>query len=170
MEIVVVLANIRSTYNVGAILRTAEGLGVKRVICAGYTPCPGVESGRLPHVVDKERAAIHKTALGAEELVEVEYADNLLAQLEQLRRQDYRLVGLENNLDDDRLVDLNTPGLKERLGEKIVLVLGEEVSGIETEVLEKMDTLVRIPMLGKKESFNVSVAAGMAMYQLTIGP
>lgn len=168
MKIVPVLDNIRSSYNVGAILRTAEGLGVTQVICSGYTPFPGAESGRLPHVVEKERSAIHKTALGAETMLKLEYAKSLSKRLMELKEQGYKLAGLENNLADERIVALNNPQLKERLGERVALVLGEEVCGISQSILEMLDVLIEIPMLGQKESFNVSVAAGIALYQLQL--
>ena len=168
MKIVPVLDNIRSSYNVGAILRTAEGLGVTQVICSGYTPFPNEGSGRLPHVVEKERSAIHKTALGAETMLKLEYAKSLSKRLMELKEQGYKLAGLENNLADERIVALNNPQLKERLGERVALVLGEEVCGLSQSILEMLDVLIEIPMLGQKESFNVSVAAGIALYQLQL--
>ena len=167
MEIVLVLDNIRSTYNVGAILRTAEGLGLKRVICSGYTPFPGTTADRLPHVAEKEQAAIAKTALGAEKLLNLEYSKDILQSLAKLKQQGYTLIGLENNVADPRMRSLGQANLVEQLGDRIVLVLGEEVHGIGADVLAVMDVLLEIPMRGQKESFNVSVAAGIALYELT---
>ncbi|MBR3220271.1 TrmH family RNA methyltransferase [Candidatus Saccharibacteria bacterium] len=168
MEIVVVLDNIRSTYNVGAILRTVEGLGVKRVIFSGYTPFPGIGSGRLPHVSEKEAVAIAKTALGAEKLLELSYSLDITKTLDGLKSGGYMLIGLENNVKDERLHQLSEPGIDKALeGKKLVLVLGEEVHGIGADILKKLDCLLEIPMRGKKESFNVSVAAGIALYELT---
>lgn len=166
MEIVVVLDNIRSTYNVGAILRTAEGLGVNRIICSGYTPFPGDGAGRLPHIAEKERAAIAKTALGAEKLLNITYSNDILLTLQELKSQGYTLVGLENNLADTRVYPINQTRLHEKIGDKIVLVLGEEVHGIGADVLALMEILLEIPMRGQKESFNVAVAAGIALFQL----
>ena len=166
MEIVVVLDNIRSTYNVGSILRTAEGFGVSQVIFSGYTPFPGDGAGRLPHVAEKERESIAKTALGAEKLLDLRWTGQILSTLQDLKSQGYTLVGLENNLADKRMCAINETRLGEKLGDKIVLVLGEEVYGIGADVLAAMDILLEIPMRGKKESFNVSVAAGIALFQL----
>lgn len=166
MEIVLVLDNIRSTHNVGAILRTAEGFGVSQVICSGYTPFPGVEAGRLPHVSEKETAAIAKTALGAEKLLNLSYHEEITGVLREMKEQGWQLVGLENNIADTRMCAITDPILPERLGQKIVLVMGEEVHGIRADVLDLMDLLLEIPMRGQKESFNVSVATGIALFQL----
>lgn len=157
------LDNIRSCYNVGAILRTAEGFGVKKVILSGYTP--RVHDVRLlPHLREKLDREIHKTALGAEEMIEIEASDDILARLDELKEQGWKVVGLENNISDVPLCRLNDESLKGKLGDRIILVLGEEVHGISKDVVSKIDLFVEIPMKGRKESFNVSVAAGIAMY------
>lgn len=163
MQLVLVLDNIRSCYNVGAILRTAEGFGVDKVILSGYTP--RVHDARLlPHLREKLDREIHKTALGAEEMVEIEASDDILARLDELKERDWKVVGLENNISNVPLFRLNDELLKNKLGDKIILVLGEEVHGISKDVILKVDLFVEIPMKGRKESFNVSVAAGIAMY------
>ena len=164
MKMILVLDNIRSTYNVGAILRTAEGFGVERVILSGYTPRVH-DKNLLPHLREKLDREIHKTALGAEEMVEIYSSGDIFTELEKLRKEGYEIVGLENNIDDARLVRLENA--KRKLGDKVVLVLGEEVHGIAPGLYELMDLFVEIPMQGRKESFNVSVAAGIAMYGLT---
>lgn len=184
MELILVLHNIRSCYNVGAILRTAEGMGVSEVILSGYTP--RVHDERLlPHLRDKLDREIHKTALGAEDLIRIrdteevevgerfkvatgktEMAEHLRALLSNYKAQSFKIVGLENNLEKET-VKLNTPGLHGLLGKKIVLILGEEVNGIDPDLYDFVDIFVEIPMKGQKESFNVSVAAGIAMYELT---
>ena len=155
------LHNIRSAYNVGAILRTAEGFGVEKVIFSGYTPRVH-DANLLPHLREKLDHEIHKTALGAEDLVENYACDDIISELGKLKEEGYKIVGLENNIEDDRLKKLNEPGLK--FGEKVVLVLGEEVNGIDYSLYDIFDLFLEIPMRGKKESFNVSVAAGIAMY------
>jgi spoU rRNA methylase family protein len=165
-EIHLILYNIRSILNVGAILRTAEGLGVEKVIFSGYTPTPLPVSKELPHIAENITAKIHKTALGAEAYLDLAATDNILQTLENYRKDGFQLVGLENNLDDSRLIRINSPDFHAKIGPKIALVLGEEVDGITTELREKIDVFVEIPMVGRKESFNVSVATGMILYEL----
>jgi 23S rRNA (guanosine2251-2'-O)-methyltransferase len=158
-EIIVIAHNIRSTHNVGSIFRTSEGFGVRKIILSGYTPYPLVKNdARLPHIAEKLHKQIHKTALDAESLVPFEYSEEL--DLNQLKRDGYRIVALEQA---DRSIDLP----RYRSPEKVALLLGEEVHGIESQYLEQSDDVLEIPMNGKKESFNVSVAAGIALYQLT---
>ena len=163
MELIVVLHNIRSCYNVGAILRTCEGFGVKQVILSGYTP--RVHDGKiLPHLREKLDKEIHKTALGAEDMCAVYSCDDILSKLNDLREQGWQIVGLENNISDVPLYVLGSAECKQALSSKVALVLGEEVKGIDYSLYDIIDLFVEIPMQGKKESFNVSVAAGIAMY------
>lgn len=164
MEIILGLHNIRSTYNVGAILRTAEGLGISKVICSGYTPWFS-KPGLLPHLSSKLQHQIHKSALGAEEMISVDWSNDILKSLADFKASDYQIIGLENNLERPTVL-LSDPKLAEKIGEKVVLVLGEEVEGIPEEVRKQMDLFLEIPMKGQKESFNVSVAAGMALFRL----
>lgn len=162
MKLILVLDNIRSTYNVGAILRTAEGFGVERVILSGYTPRVH-DASLLPHLREKQDHAIHKTALGAEDMLDVYSSGDILKDLKDLKGQGWQIVGLENNIDGP-LMPLNSPKLRASLSDKVVLVLGEEVKGINRELYSQIDLFVEIPMHGQKESFNVSVAAGIAIY------
>ncbi len=162
MEIVLVLHNIRSCYNVGAILRSADGFGVKKVIFSGYTPRVH-DSKLLPHLREKLDKEIHKTALGAEDMVEIVNSDDIKSEIFSYRLKNYKIVGLENNIKQD-VCQLSDPDLKSKLGEKIVLILGEEVEGIPPELYNIIDQFVEIPMQGQKESFNVSVAASVALY------
>ena len=164
MEVVLILHNIRSCYNVGAILRTAEGFGISSVILSGYTPRIHDEN-LLPHLREKLDKEIHKTALGAEDLVKTEVAEDLKALLSSYKSQNYQIVGLENNINKN-ICRINDPKLKKEMGEKVVLFLGEEVNGIPEEFYDLIDLFIEIPMKGKKESFNVSVAAGIAMYAI----
>lgn len=163
MKMIVALHNIRSTYNVGAILRTAEGLGLQGVILSGYTPRVH-DKNLLPHLRDKLDREIHKTALGAEDMLEIYAPGDIFSLLRKYRDEGWQIVGLENNISKKRIYELNDPELGKSLKDKIVLVLGEEVSGIDPELYDLIDLFVEIPMKGKKESFNVSVAAGIAMY------
>lgn len=165
MEMIVVLHNIRSCYNVGAILRTAEGLGIKKVILSGYTPIPH-DQNLLPHLRAKLDKEIHKTALGAEDMLEIYSSHDILKDLKTFQTQGWQIVGLENNIPNSKLCKLNSPQLKTILSDKIVLVLGEEVHGIDYSLYDIINLFVEIPMRGHKESFNVSVAAGIAMYSI----
>lgn len=160
VSIIVIAHNIRSAHNVGSIFRTAEGFGASQIICSGYTPYPTMHHDkRLPHIRDKISAQIHKTALGAEQLVSFEYQQT--PDIASLRSQGYTIAGLEQTSSSISLNDFRPP-------EKIALVLGEEVNGISTAILEVCDTTLEIPMFGQKESFNVSVACGIALYHLRV--
>lgn len=157
-EIILILHNIRSTHNVGAMFRTAEGFGVARIICSGYTPHPRTPfDARLPHQVEKISSQIHKTALGAELLVPFEYHET--PPFEQLRRDGYRIVALEQDQNSINLSSYSPPS-------RLALLVGEEVYGITDEHRQLCDDIVEIPMFGEKESFNVSVATGIALYAL----
>ncbi len=160
-EIIIIAHNIRSTHNVGSIFRTAEGFGVKQIILSGYTPYPTIESdSRLPHVVSKLTKDIHKTALGAEDLVS--YIYEVEPDFERLRSEGFAIVGLEQSETAVLLPDYKAP-------QKVALLIGEEVHGISKELQSECETLLEIPMKGQKESFNVAVATGIALYALTTG-
>ena len=167
MQLIVVLHNIRSTYNVGAILRTAEGFGVNRAILSGYTPKVH-DDNLLPHLRDKLDHEIHKTALGAEDLLDIYSSGDIFSELKKLHEQGWQIVGLENNIANDNLIRINSPEMKDRLSDKVVLVLGEEVSGIDNSLYDILNLFIEIPMKGKKESFNLSVAAGIAIYAISV--
>lgn len=159
-EIIVIAHNIRSTHNVGAIFRTSEGFGVSKIILSGYTPYPTLpRDNRLPHISRKLTDQIQKTALGAETIVPFEYQE--IPGIDALKMAGYRIVGLEQDKRSIILQDYKTP-------DKTVLLLGEEVEGITTDMRNLCDDLIEIPMVGKKESFNVSVATGIALYALSI--
>lgn len=159
-EIIVIAHNIRSTHNIGALFRTAEGFGVTKIILSGYTPYPKIPNDtRLPHISEKLTAQIHKTALDAETMVPFEYLE--LPPLVQLKDAGFRIVGLEQA---ERSVPLNEYAAPD----KIALLIGEEVNGIEDALLDHCEDIIEIPMVGKKESFNVSVATGIALYSLFI--
>ena len=163
MQLILVLDNIRSTYNVGAILRTAEGFGVDRVILSGYTPRVHDEN-MLPHLRDKLDREIHKTALGAEDMLDIYSSGDIFSELKDLHEQGWQIVGLENNIENVPIFKLGSKELKQELTDKVVLILGEEVNGIKNSLYDIIDLFVEIPMKGQKESFNVSVAAGIALY------
>lgn len=165
-DITLLVHNIRSTHNVGAIFRTAEGFGVRRIVLSGYTPYPnlaliGQRDPRLPHIAEKLTAQIHKTALGAEALVPFKYIEDVRGWLcyndEHARLP---VIALEQAPSSVPLPEFTPPAA-------YALLLGEEVHGIEEDLLAWCDHTVEIPMYGQKESFNVSVATGIALYGLT---
>lgn len=167
MKLVLVLNNIRSTYNVGAILRTAEGLGVARVVYAGYTPRYDDDS-LLPHLRAKLNRQIERSAIGAEKMVAQETVTDLGVWLGAQKAAGWTVMGLENNLAPEEIPRRVILGSKAERGlatDKVVLVLGEEVNGIPAEVRTQMDYFLEIPMVGQKESFNVSVATGIALWE-----
>ena len=166
MEILVALHNIRSTYNVGAILRSCDGFGVSGAVLSGYTPRVH-DASLLPHLREKLDKQIAKTALGAENTVEIYSPDDIISFLTEKKNEGWKILGLENNIEDKRLYNLCSNELKEKLGDKAVLLLGEEVNGIDYSLYDIIDYFAEIPMKGTKESFNVSVATGIALYELS---
>ena len=166
MNIVLILDNIRSTYNVGAILRSAEGFGVSQVILSGYTPRVH-DNTLLPHLRAKLDKEIHKSALGAEDMLVIYSSSDIISDLKKLHDDGFVIVGLENNIDDSRLFNIGSDEFKSKLSENVALILGEEVHGIDNSLYDLIDVFAEIPMRGKKESFNVSVAAGIALYELS---
>ena len=154
-----ILDNLRSAHNVGSIFRTAEGFGVKKIICSGYTSYPILEDDtRLPHLAHKLTSQIHKTALGAEAMIACEYYETFEAW--RLVEPHLPLLALEQAENSISLRDVSPP-------KRFALLLGEEVEGIASSHLEQSDIVIEIPMKGKKESFNVSIAAGIALYAFT---
>jgi 23S rRNA (guanosine2251-2'-O)-methyltransferase len=160
-SIVLIAHNIRSTHNAGSLLRTAEGLGIQKVWLTGYTPYPAQQADdRLPHIAQTLTAQIHKTALGAEELVAWEHNESVEPVIARLKSDGFTIVALEQ---DKRAVPLP----KFSSNSDVALIVGREVEGIEPDVLQLCDVIVEIPMTGKKESFNVVQAAAMALYHCT---
>lgn len=161
-SIILVAHNIRSTHNVGSLLRTCDGFGIERVIFSGYTPYPQLtKDTRLPHIYQKLSTSIAKTALGAEKTVPFSHEDDIESLLLQLKNEGYRIVGLEQDDSSMALTDY-------RPSDKVALLIGEEVHGVNPELLSLCDDIAEIPMFGSKESFNVSVATGIALYHLRV--
>ena len=121
MRTILVLDNIRSCYNVGAILRTAEGFGVEKVILSGYTPRVH-DANLLPHLRAKLDKEIHKTALGAEDVLDVYSSSDIISDLKKLKRQGWQVLGLENNIENVPIFALNSPEFKEKLSDKVMLI------------------------------------------------
>lgn len=149
-EIIVVLHNIRSNHNTGSIFRTADGAGVSKIYLAGYTPAPLDRFGR-------PNGALIKTALGAEQMIPWEKAEDTLALIARLKKEGVTVVAVEQ---DTRAVSYlaHTPQAK------TAYIFGPEVEGLPSEILDAVDAILEIPMHGEKESLNVSVAAGVILF------
>jgi 23S rRNA (guanosine2251-2'-O)-methyltransferase len=159
-QIIVIANNLRSIHNAGSLLRTADGLGIDKVILCGYTPHPSVPNDpRLPHEAAKITRQIHKTALGAEESMDWEWQPDVFQVINRLKTEGYKIAALEQTANSTTLPDFSPPN-------KIALILGREVEGVEPEVLEQCEISLEIPMFGQKESFNVTQAAAIAMYHI----
>jgi len=162
-ELVLIINNVRSAHNVGALLRTADGLGVDEVWLTGYTPYPLAKNDRrLPHLAHKTNRQIAKTALGAEKSVHWQHADDIMGVITELKRAGYTVAALEQTAESIKLPAFKPP-------DRLALLVGREVEGLEAEVLEICDLVLEIPMSGRKESFNVAAAAAMALYAMRYG-
>jgi len=143
-----ILPNIRSCHNVGAMFRTADAFGVDKIFLVGYTPHP-------------PKPQIDKVALGAEKWVDWEGRENLRKLIIELKKEKCVIVGLERTKQSEDIKDIKILDIND-----FALVVGNEVDGIKPGILKLCDHVVHIPMMGKKESLNVSIAAGIAMYCL----
>ncbi len=162
-KLVLIAHNLRSSHNVGSLLRTAEGLGVATVYLTGYTPYPKtVHDSRLPHLARKIDKQIVKTALGAEKTLNWQHQEDLAMLITTLHQQGFVVAGLEQTANAIPLPDFKPTS-------KLAIIVGNEVGGIEPAVLGQTDLQLVIPMLGKKESFNVVQAAAMALYHCRFG-
>ncbi|MEK7175183.1 MAG: TrmH family RNA methyltransferase [Patescibacteria group bacterium] len=148
---IVILHNIRSAENVGSMFRTAEAAGVKKIYLTGYTPTPIDNFGR-------KRKDIAKTALGAEDFVNWEQKKNIFSLLEKLKKE-YFIISIEQDKNS-----INYKKLNLKLKKKNIFIVGNEVKGLSKKVLSKCDVIAEIPMNGKKESLNVSVALGIVLF------
>jgi tRNA G18 (ribose-2'-O)-methylase SpoU len=154
VENIVILHNIRSAENVGSMFRTAEAAGVKKIYLTGYTPTPIDNFGR-------KRKDIAKTALGAEDFVNWEQKKNIFSLFKSLgsRTTKLQIIGIEQ---DENSIDYK----KLKLRTKNVFIVGNEVKGLSKKILFKCDVIAEIPMHGKKESLNVSVALGIVLFNI----
>ncbi len=151
-EIIVVLPDIRSSLNVGSIFRTADACGISKIYLTGYTPAPLDKFGR----VDKQ---IAKTALGAEKNIAWEKIEGVSKLLTKLKKDNFFIVAVEqaeNSVDYKKI----------KLENKTAFIFGNEVDGLPKSILKKCDIIAEIPMVGDKESLNVSVSAGVALFRI----
>lgn len=158
MKKVVILNNIRSNENVGSIFRTADATGVSKIILCGYTPAPVDRFGR-------ENKGLTKASLGAEKNIKWEKVESLKDASEKLKKEEFKIIGIEQDKNAIDYRDLKTSKLLAS-SSKLALVFGNEVDGLSKQDLELCDFIVELPMLGNKESLNVSVCAGVVLYSL----
>lgn len=147
-ELHLIAHDIRSRQNVGALFRLADVFGVAKIWCAGYTPVPPDEK-------------IHKTALGAEAWIPWEQEVAIDRLLERFADQGIPVFALERTQEAQALCDVVLP-------ERYALLLGTETTGVPASLLERVQGVIAIPQVGKKESLNVAMAAGIACYELLI--
>jgi 23S rRNA (guanosine2251-2'-O)-methyltransferase len=157
-NIILIIHNVRSTHNVGSLFRSADGFGVTHIYLTGYTPYPQTENDdRLPHISSKIENQIQKTALGAQKSVPWKHLENLYELIDSLKKEGYLVAALEQT---PKAIALNTF----KSTDNIALILGNEVDGVDSEVLDRADVHLEIPMHGSKESFNVAIAGSIALY------
>lgn len=154
LPLVVVLDNVRSQHNVGAVFRTADAMRIERVVLCGICCCP-------------PNAEIHKTALGAEESVEWSYYQETLDAVRDLQAQGYTVYAVEQAHDSVTLEEIAF-SIQQSVfsNQKIAVVLGHEVFGVQQEVVDHCSQCIEIPQYGTKHSMNVSVTAGIVLYRL----
>lgn len=145
---IVILDNIRSMHNIGSVFRTADAFCLEMIYLCGITATP-------------PNAEIHKTALGAEETVSWKYLENTIDAVNQVRERGYKVFSIEQAVGSTMLNDLQL-----NKGEKIAVVLGNEVKGVQQEVINQSDLCLEIPQYGTKHSLNVSVTSGIVIWDL----
>lgn len=151
-----VIADIRSAHNVGSLFRTSDGVGIKKIYLTGTTPAP------LDRF-DRPRKDIAKTALGAELSIPWKYEKGTGALLKKLKSADTCIIAIEQSKDS---IDYKKVNSKIGKNKKVVFVVGNEVEGLSPTTLKLVDIVAEIPMKGMKESLNVSVAAGIALFRI----
>ena len=149
---ILILPNIRSAINVGAIFRTADAVGIDKIYLTGFTPRPTDQFGRI-------QKDIAKSALGAETWVSWEYKKNLIPLIKSLKKDGYVIIAIEQN---ERSVDYR----KIKMRDRVAIIMGPEVGGLDNKILNQCDVVAQISMYGKKESLNVSVACGIALFKI----
>jgi len=152
----VLLNNIRSKHNVGSIFRTSDALGVDKIYLCGITPSPIDKYGRNVQ-------AISKVSLSAEKTVAWEKIKNINLLIDRLKLANYKVFALEQG---DRSCPYYKLGLKKKEFDNVALILGNETDGLPAAVLKRADQIIEIPMIGNKESLNVSVAYGIVAFSI----
>ena len=152
IDSILILPDIRSAINIGAMFRTADAVGISKIYLTGFTPRPTDKFGRI-------QKDIAKSALGAETWIPWDYKEKIIPLLNSLKKEGYTIIAIEQ---DERAIDYR----KIITTNKIVIIMGPEVTGLNKKILDKCDFIAQIPMHGKKESLNVSVACGVALFRI----
>jgi len=145
-DLLIALHNVRSMYNVGAAFRNADAFGIRKILISGFTPAP-------------PRAEITKTAIGAEKYVDWEQSENIDQSISELKTEGYHIIGMEQTDNSKLITDYNIEP-----DNKICILFGNEVTGLDKDVLHLVDTFLEIPQYGHKHSLNVSVTVGITLY------
>ena len=151
---IAVLDNLRSVHNVGSIFRTANAVGIDKIYLCGTTPTPLDHKGL-------KRKDFAKVALGAEDTLIWEYFENTVECVTKLRAEGVYILALEQ---DENSIDYKAVDISDQID--VALIVGHEVDGITKDVLKLSDCVVEIPMLGTKESLNVTIAFGIGVYRI----
>mgnify|MGYP003446939097 CR=1 FL=1 len=157
-KICLVVVDVRSAHNIGSMFRSCDGFGAELYL-VGICPRPvHDDDNRLPYISKKSHKEISKTALGAEDTVKWRHADTLLECINNLRKENYKFIAIEQSPRSKSLKSL-------KIDQNTALVVGREVEGLSLVEIGLCDEIFEIPMIGAKESFNVAVSAGIALYQ-----
>lgn len=149
---IAILDNIRSVYNVGSIFRTADGAGIEKLYLCGITPTPENKIGN-------PRKKMEKVSLGAEKSVKWTKHENTLDCIKKIKEEGFKVYGVEETNKSKIYTSIKPPK-----NQKIALVFGNEVDGLNNEILKEVDEIIEIPMKGKKKSLNVAVSFGIISY------
>ena len=158
---ILILDNLRSAYNVGALFRSADGAGVTHIYLVGITPAPP-ESEQL--YLSAAEKTLRKTALGAETVVPWTAVKSLSRLIRKLKQSGHEIIALE---EGEALTSLDYRAWKPQAGKCPALIVGNEVSGIDGKTIVLADSVIHLPMRGHKHSLNVSVAGSIALYHLS---
>ena len=156
----ILLPDIRSAYNVGSIFRSADCFGVESIYLSSTTPRPTDRFGRSTSGPQKE---IAKTALGAEKTILWEYIEKAKEVIKKAKKEGFTIIGIEQTSNSISVEAFK----KQIISKKILCIFGNEVTGISKDLLKCCDTIIEIDMKGSKESLNVSVCAGIILYELS---
>jgi 23S rRNA (guanosine2251-2'-O)-methyltransferase len=149
LSVLLVLDNVRSGLNVGSIFRSADAFGIEGICCCGITPVP-------PH------RDILKSALGATESISWKHMPDTLAAIAELKEKGYRIAAVEQTIDSVKLQEIQIQGQQ-----PLALILGHEMEGVSQEVIDHSDFTIEIPQAGTKHSLNVSVCAGIVLWEIS---